>query len=534
MPTPAHPTLFHNGRILTGEALLTPAPRYVSALLVENGLVTAAGSLEQLAAGLPNGTEHVDLEGAFMMPGFNDAHLHLGEGARHVRSVQLAGARSLAEALARIEQAAQQAPSGSWLTGGGWDETLWPSRALPSRHDLDRATGDHPAVFARTDIHIAVANTWALRIAGITPSTLAPPGSAIDRDAANGPTGILREHAARDLVERHIPPPSAEDRLRSLRIVLADAVAHGITSVQDNSVDEDFAALRTLHSAGELPLRISEWLPFDAPLADLERRRAAAPQDRFLRTTMLKAFLDGSLGSRTAAMLAPYADSSSTGIPLYTQPRLTAMAMERAAAGFQLGFHAIGDRAMAMAIETFQALNEAGYSQLRPRIEHAQTTEASAFAAAGAAGAIASMQPNHLLSDIRWAAGRLGPKRAQYAYAWRSFVQAGVPLAFGTDYPVEPITPFRGLYATVTRRPETGGPAFHPEQCLTAAEALHACTQGAAYAEGTESWKGLLIPGHVADFTVLDRDLLQFSDAREILATAVLRTVVGGRTVYRA
>ena len=519
--------------MLTGEALLTGSPRYVSALLVRDGLIRAAGSFEELSAGLPSGAERVDLQGAFAMPGFNDAHLHLGEGARHARSIQLAGTRSLDEVLARIEEAARKAVPGGWLTGGGWDESLWLSRALPSRHDLDRVTGDHPAVFGRTDIHIAVANTAALGIAGITRLTVAPPGSAIDRDAAGEPMGILREQAARGLVERHIPPASIDERLSSLRLVLAEAVKHGITSVQDNSVDADLAALRMLHATGELPLRVSEWLPFDAPLPDLELRRAAGPQDHFLRTTMLKAFLDGSLGSRTAAMLAPYADAASTGIPLYTQQRLTAMALERAAAGFQLGFHAIGDHALAMAVETFQAINNAGHGQLRPRIEHAQTAEASAFVAAQAAGAIASMQPNHLLSDMRWVADRLGPERAHHAYAWRSFVAACVPLAFGTDYPVEPITPFRGLYAAVTRKPEAGGPAFHPEQCLTMAEALHACTQGAAYAEGAEDWKGMLTPGQKADFVVLDRNLLELADASEILGTAVLRTVVDGQTVYQ-
>jgi predicted amidohydrolase YtcJ len=519
--------------MLTGEALLTGAPRYVSALLVRDGVISAAGSFEELSAGLPSGAERVDLHGAFAMPGFNDAHLHLGEGARHARSIQLAGTCSVDEMLARIEEAARKAVHGSWLTGGGWDESRWLSRALPSRHDLDRVTGDHPAVFGRTDIHIAVANTAALGVAGITRSTVAPPCCAIDRDAAGEATGILREQAARELVERHIPPASMDERLSSLRLVLAEAVKHGITSAQDNSVDADLAALRALHSTGELPLRVSEWLPFDAPLAELARRRAMGPQDRFLRTTMLKAFLDGSLGSRTAAMLAPYADAPSTGIPLYPQERLTAMALERAAAGFELGFHAIGDHAIAMAVETFQAINNAGHGRFRPRIEHAQTAEASVFAAAKAAGAVASMQPNHLLSDMRWAADRLGPERAQHAYAWRSFVAAGVPLAFGTDFPVEPITPFRGLYAAVSRRPEAGGPAFHPEQCLTMAEALHACTQGAAYAEAAEDWKGMLIPRHVADFAVLDRNLLELADASEVLSTAVLRTVVDGRTVYQ-
>ena len=301
--------------------------------------------------------------------------------------------------------------------------------------------------------------------------------------------------------------------------------------------DEDVAALTALHARGKLPLRVCEWLPFDAPVVALLRRRAAAPQDRFLRTGMLKAFLDGSLGSRTAAMLAPYADAlRETGLAFYEQDRLNALAVERAAAGFRLGFHAIGDRALEMALAAFHAVADAGHGKdARFRIEHAQTAAETAFANARAVGAIASMQPCHLLSDLRWAAQRLGPARASRAYAWRSFLDAGVPLAFGTDYPVEPITPFRGLYAAITRQPEEGGPAFYPEQCLTIGEALHAATQGAAFAEGAEAWKGRLVPGHVADLVVLDRDLLQAAAAPQtLLATRVLRTVVGGRTVYSA
>lgn len=527
-----------NGRILTGEALLSLAPRYVSALLVENGLVIAAGATAELARLAPPGTLQVDLAGHFTMPGFNDAHLHLGEGARHQREVNLAGAASLEAALARIADAATVAAPDTWLTGGGWDETLWSPQTLPSRHDLDRVTGDHPAVFARIDVHLSVANTAALRAGGVTRATIAPAGSAIDHDQAGAPTGILRERAARLLVEQHIPVATLEERQDGLRRVLRGAVELGITSVQDNSTDEDFAALCALHARGELPLRISEWLPFDAPVPEVWKRRAQAPQDRLLRTAMLKAFLDGSLGSRTASMLEPYADDASTkGIPLYAQEQLTALAVERAEAGFALGFHAIGDSALAMAMETFAAVrvHEPGGVGKGPRlrIEHAQTAAPAAFAKARALDVIVSAQPCHLLSDARWVAQRLGPERTARAYAWRSFLDAGVPLAFGTDFPVEPLSPFRNLYAAVTRQQEHGGAIFHPEQRLTLAEALHAYTQGAAYAEGAEQWKGMLKPGHVADFAVLDRDLLTpAADPTQMLTTRVLRTVVEGVTVF--
>jgi predicted amidohydrolase YtcJ len=536
-------TLFENGRILTGEALLTPAPRTVEALLVEDGLIVAAGSTKELR-NMSNAAP-VDLAGAFCMPGFNDAHLHLGEGARLQREVDLRGTRTLTEALGRIEawvsaSRGREAPSSfsdasgkaTWISGGGWDETLWAEQRLPTRQDLDRVTGDRPAVFVRTDVHVSVANSAALRAAGIDRGTVAPPGSAIDRDAAGEPTGILREQPARALVERLLPPATQAAREQSLRSVMAAACAQGITSVQDNSIDADVAALQALHSRGELPLRVSEWLPFDAPLAELRERQQASPQDRFLRTGMLKAFLDGSLGSRTAALRAPYDDApQAQGIAFYEQEALNALSRERAEAGFQLGFHAIGDRAFLMALAAFAACEDGLSGKRRFRVEHAQLATSAAYEQMRALGTIASIQPCHLLSDVAWAFERIGPDRAPHAYAWRRFLEAGVTLAFGTDFPVEPIDPFRNLYAAVF--PGEGPAEAFPHRQLTLPQALHAYTWGSAFAEGAERWKGLLAPGFVADFIVLDRDLPACAgDAAAIRDTRVLRTVVNGQIVY--
>jgi predicted amidohydrolase YtcJ len=317
--------------------------------------------------------------------------------------------------------------------------------------------------------------------------------------------------------------------------VLGLACAQGITSVQDNSVDADFAALRALHARGELPLRVSEWLPFDATIEELKGRHNDAQQDHFLRTGMLKAFLDGSLGSRTAALTMPYSDSAhAMGLTFYEQETLSAMARERVEAGFSLGFHAIGDRAFAMALAAFEfaAGSHAAANKNPFRIEHAQVAPADAYPRMQALGAVASIQPCHLLSDAAWALDRLGAERAPYAYAWRRLIEAGVPLALGTDFPVEPIDPFRNLYATILP-PEQAPGAYFPAQRLTLAEALHAYTWGSAAAEGTQSWKGLLAPGYVADFIVLDRDLLACAeDARAVRETRVLRTVIDGRTVF--
>ncbi|MGA7524866.1 MAG: amidohydrolase [Acidobacteriaceae bacterium] len=529
---PAADAIYLHGNILTGLGLETAHPQRVSAIAVAHGDIVGVGTDAEMKARFQGpATQIVDLHGAFAMPGFNDAHAHLGMGGRIRLSVDLIGAKSLAEMQARIRAAAEKAPPGQWLTGGGWDHTLWPGGRLPDRRDIDAAAKGHPAIFTRVDGHIAVADSAALASAGITKSTQAPEGGEIDHGPDGEPTGILRE-TAQGLV--HVPPPTPEQRRRGLELALEDAYSHGVTTVQDFSDWDDFLVFEQMEREGKLPVRIAEWLRFADPLNVEEEQRAHhASTDRMLRTTMLKGFMDGSLGSRTAAMNAPYADDpGNSGIPRYTQAELNVMAIERAPAGFQIGFHAIGDRAVEMALDAFAAAEpHAPARDLRWRIEHSQIVGPGDFARYKQLGVIASMQPNHLLTDMAWAGARLGPERSKYAYAWKSFLDAGVPLAYGTDYPVEPITPFRGVYASVTRMNEAGTMTFHPEQKLTVGETLYAYTQGSAYAEFAEAWKGKLASGYVADFVVLDRDLTAIPP-HQILATQVLRTVVGGRTVY--
>jgi predicted amidohydrolase YtcJ len=536
-------TVYVHGSILTGVGLDTAAPQRVEALAIANGEVIAAGASTDILAKY-KGAQVIDLGGAFAMPGFNDAHVHLGEAGRIKLSVDLTGTRSLAEMQARVRSAAMAAPAGTWLLGGGWDHTLWATKVLPTRADLDAVTGAHPAIFSRIDGHIAIANSAALAAAGITGATLSPSGGKIDHDAQGEPTGILREDSAMELVWAHVPPPTTVQRRRGLELALADAAAHGLTSAQDNSDWEDFLVLEQMEREGHLPIRVTEWLAFSDPIETLEAHQAAHNKDdRMLHTGMLKGFMDGSLGSRTAAMLAPYADDpDNSGIPRYQQAGLDRMAAERAAAGFQMGFHAIGDRAVTMALDAF-AVAESATTQAngtgrpahlrdpRYRIEHSQVLAPGDFARYKQLGVIASMQPNHLLTDMAWAPARLGPEREKYAYAWKSFLDAGVPLAFGTDYPVEPITPFRGVYCAVTRMNEAGTQTFHPEQKLTLSQALDAYTQGSAYAEFAEPWKGKLAPGYAADFVVLDRDPFAVTPTA-ILATNVVKTVVAGKIVY--
>jgi predicted amidohydrolase YtcJ len=523
--------IYYDGNILTGVGLGGDRAQRVTAIAVGDHQIVAIGDDATVLRQKQPGTKLFDLHGAFVMPGINDAHVHLGTAGRIKLAVDLTGSASLAEMLRRVSASAAAAPAGEWLLGGGWDHTLWDSKTLPTRQDLDTVSGGHPAFFVRVDGHIAVANSAALALSGVTNQTPSPAGGQLDHDGEGNLTGIVREDSGQELIQRHIPAPSHELRRRAIVLALRDAAAHGVTSVQDNSDWDDFLVYQELEREGQLPVRISEWLSFNDPVEVLVAHRAAQPaDDRMLHTGMLKGFMDGSLGSRTAALLSPYADDpGNRGLPRYEQARLDAMTKERAAAGFQIGFHAIGDRAVEMALNAFAAAN-ANVGR-RDRIEHSQVVDPRDIPRYKAMGIVASMQPSHLLTDMHWAPARLGPQRSRYAYAWRSFLEAGVPLAFGTDYPVEPITPFRGIYAGVTRRDEAGTDSYFPQDRLTMDEVLLAYTQGSAYAEFAEGFKGKLVPGYVADFVVLDRDLTRVA-APEILKTQVLRTVVDGRTVY--
>lgn len=529
--------IYYHGNMLTGVGLSQAHAQRATAIAVGAQEIVAVGNDATILRLKQPGTELVDLKGAFVMPGINDAHVHMAYAGQNKLAVDLTGSASLADMLRRVSAAADQALPGQWLLGGGWDHTLWTRQTLPTRQDLDAVSKGHPAFFIRVDGHIAVANSAALALSGVTKQTPSPPGSQFDHDAYGELTGIVREGRALDMIQQHVPPPTHEMRRQAIVLAIDDAAAHGVTSVQDNSSWDDFLVYQELEREGRLKVRITEWLRFDDPVTLLEAHRAAQPAaDRMLRTGMLKGFMDGSLGSRTAALLAPYADDpGNSGLPRYQQAQLDAMTRERVAAGFQIGFHAIGDRAVEMALNAFAAAarNVADFSAKRERIEHSQVVEPQDIPRYKALGVVASMQPSHLLTDMNWAEARLGPQRARNAYGWKAFLDAGVPLAFGTDYPVEPINPFRGIYAGVTRSNEAGTRSYFPQDKLTIGQVLLAYTQGSAYAEFSDTYKGRLAPGYVADFVVLDRDLTTVG-APEILKARVLRTVVDGKTVYQA
>ncbi|HEX3373365.1 MAG TPA: amidohydrolase [Edaphobacter sp.] len=548
-------TIYLHGNILTGAHLRlndpSPTPDRVTAVAIANGKILAAGTDADILKLKGPKTKVIDLQSAFAMPGFNDAHTHIGEAGRQKLSVNLVGVHSLAEMQQRIRAYVATAQPAIWIQGGGWDHTLWPDNKLPSRTDLDQVTAGHPALLRRVDGHMSVANSAALAAANITAATPDPPGAKIDRDPSGNPTGILREAAAFALVATKIPPPTLEQRRQALTVAIADIIANGVTTVQDNSDWDDFLAMEELEHTNKLPLRIGEWMDFNQPVEVLKQRRASHPSDDLrLHLTQLKGYMDGSLGSRTAAMEAPYSDDpGNSGLPRYTQDKLNTMTKDRVEAGFQIGFHAIGDRANHMALEALAYFSPCGYHPnsacsagagttdnpwgTRPRVEHAQVLLPQDFERFHLEGVIASMQPSHLLTDMKWATDRLGPERIKYAYAWKTFLDHNVVLAFGTDYPVELINPFRGLYSAITRQNEAGTQTFEPEEKISLNEAIYAYTQASAYGEFREKVKGRLEPGFLADLIVLDRDITTASP-QQLLHTKVLRTVVNGETVYTA
>jgi hypothetical protein len=541
--------IFTHGNIYTGvadAAAALGASKRSEALAILGDRIIAVGTRDEIMKLKGPETKIVDLEGHFVMPGFNDAHMHLASAGLEKMNANLAGVKTLDEFRDRILAKVETAAPGEWIVGEGWDETLWPVKTLPTRWDLDEVSGGHPIYLGRVDGHIGVANTRALQLASVTVASRDPEGGKIDRDDSGTPNGILREKA-QELVQAVIPKPTPEKRRQAIELALADLASHGITSAQDNSQWEDFQIYEELEREGKLTARISEWLPFDDSMEVLNNKRNAHPaSDNMLHTGMLKGFMDGSLGSKTAALLEPYSDDpNNSGLPQYDAAKLNAMTKERVLAGYQIGFHAIGDKGVQLALDAFaeaekaakeakvKAADGGNSNDYRLRIEHAQVTTPQQILRFKDLKVIASMQPNHLLTDMNWAESRLGAKRAEHSYAWAEFLRRGVVLAFGTDYPVEPVTPFRGLYAAVTRMSEDGKTSYYPAQKLNIEQAIAAYTAGAAFAEFAEKQKGKLEPGMLADFVVLDQDITA-APPPKIPATKVLRTVVGGKTVYEA
>ena len=500
--------------------------------------IIAVGSNADVDVLRGTGTKVIDAGGKLVLPGFNDAHVHFVSGGLQLESVQLNDATGKQEFVRRIAAQAKKTPKGEWIQGGDWDETKWSPVSLPTKELIDPVTPDNPVFVSRYDGHSALANSAALRLAGITSQTPDPPGGVIVRDAQGNPTGDLKD-AATDIVFKVVPPLSHEQRLRAVRRALEYAASVGVTSVQNMDPDyADIAAYAELLQNGELTTRI-----YAAPLIDQVddqvkigiRHAFGGP---FLRIGAVKAFADGSLGSRTAYFFEPFSDEPGNhgllGEEMQPLSLMRDRMMKADAAGLQICTHAIGDQAISIILDLYADIVKAhGQMDRRLRIEHAQHMAAKDFDRFAQLNVIASVQPYHAIDDGRWAESYIGHDRASRTYAFRTFLNHGVHLAFGTDWDVAPLNPLSTIYAAVTRATLDGkNPnGWFPEQKLTVAEAVEAYTMGSAYAEFQENVKGSITPGKLADMVVLSGDIFSIDPAK-IRDVKVLKTVVGGKVVW--
>ena len=508
------------------------------AVAVIGDRIVAVGSKAEIDSWRGPETKVIDARGKLVLPGFNDAHVHFIQGGAQLDQVDLTDASTPQEFAKRIAAQLSKTPKGAWVVGGRWDETKWPDPQLQSKGFVDPISGDTPVFVERYDGHEALANSAAMKLAGVNAKTPDVPGGVILRDASGNPTGIFKD-AAQELIYKAIPPMSHEQRLRIVRRAAEHAASLGVTSVHHmNPEFADVAAYSELAERGELTTRI-----YAAPMetdwkkqADVGIRHAWGSS--FLRLGAVKGYADGSLGSRTAYMFEPFADDpGNRGLlsdEMHPPSALRDRLMQADAAGLQLRVHAIGDRAISMMLDIFADIEkEHGYRDQRFSIEHAQHMAQKDFDRFAKLHVIASMQPYHAIDDGRWAEKRLGHERARYSYAWRSFLDHGVTLAFGTDWPVAPLDPMLGLYAAVTRATLDGKNAggWIPEEKITLAEAIEAYTMGSAFAEFQEREKGSITPGKLADLVILSDNIFQLKP-EAIRNVKLQTTIVGGEVIY--
>jgi predicted amidohydrolase YtcJ len=532
-PEPPADLVLVSARIWTGD----PKNPEAEALAVRGGRIVAVGSDKEILA--LKGPKTVVLEGRWrrVVPGFIDCHTHMSGGGFDLLAVDLQHAKDPAEFTRLVAAYAAKQPSGAWLTDGIWDQTQWNPPVLPTKALLDPATGDRPTCLSRQDGHMVVCNSLALRLAGVTAATPDPPGGVIVRDSSGEPTGVLKD-GAMDLVWKVRPPRTQPEVIAALRAAMKNAARYGVTSVQDLPGGAgDVPAWAALRDGGELTVRVN----YRPLLVDWQKARAlqtSMKNDEWLRIGGVKAFMDGSLGSGTAAMFEGFTDEpanrgvfAAEAIPLSAMEERI-LAADRA--GLQVEVHAIGDRANHEILNIFERVEKAnGPRDRRFRIEHVQHLRADDIPRFAELGVIASMQPYHAVDDGRWAERRLGPERVRTSYAWRSLLDAKATLAFGSDYDVAPISPLLGIAAAVTRRTIDGkNPGgWVPAQKITVEEALRAYTVSAAYAGFEEKDKGSLEPGKLADFVILSADPFR-AKPEELEKIEVDATVVGGKTVY--
>ncbi|HEY3258513.1 MAG TPA: amidohydrolase [Gemmatimonadaceae bacterium] len=508
-----------------------------SALAVRRGRIVFVGSDAEARTLADGGTRVIDLHGRTVIPGMVDAHAHLSGLAASLRNVQLAGSRTYEEVIRRVVERARATKKGEWVEGRGWDQNLWPEKNFPMHEALTRATPGNPVVLSRVDGHALLANAMAMRLAGITAATKDPEGGRIIRLPNGDPSGVFVDNAQGLL--RHAVPTPSDTTIRDATIAaIAEVNRWGLTGLHDagepRRIIDIFESL-----ARQNRFNVRSYVMVSDNAGDIAYYARRGPRsglyDGHIWVRAIKTYADGALGSRGAALLAPYSDDpGNTGLLVSTPEHLEQVAETGLRTGFQVNTHAIGDRGNRVALDAFEAaLRKVPTADHRFRIEHAQVISPEDIPRFARLGVIPSMQASHQTSDMRWAEARVGPQRIRGAYAWRSLLNTGVVIPNGSDFPVEEVNPLISFHSAVTRQDATGWPegGWYPDQVMTREEALRSMTIWPAYAAFQERELGSISPGKYADFVVLDRDIMRVPDA-EILQTRVMSTYIGGKSVY--
>ncbi len=524
--------IVYNARIYTAN----DDQRTAEAMAIEVDRIVSVGELETIRALADEQTRMIDLDGQTVLPGLIDAHGHMaGLGDLQVGTLDLSGTTSYEEVIERVRQRAAELPEGTWILGRGWDHESWPSRKLPDHEMLSDIVPDHPVWLIRVDGHAGLANEAAMQAAGVDEHTQNPDGGEVIRAEGDRPTGVFIDNAE-SYIERAVPTEARGQTRDQLIAAQQMCIESGLTGVHDMGVPPAQVELyRQLDEEGVLKLRIYAVLPGNFAVRYFDQNDILITDRVTARATKL--YMDGAMGSRGAWMIEPYTDRPTddegnpyTGLTVSEPEFIDFVARHGTERGYQVCVHAIGDRANRRVLDAFE---QAGASDARHRVEHAQLLHPDDIARFASLGVIPSMQPTHCTSDMRWVADRVGDKRALGAYAWRSLIETGVPIAGGSDFPVESHNPFLGFYAAVTRQNHEGQPegGWQPDQRMTRDEALKSFTIWAAYAAFEEDQKGTLELGKLADFIVIDRDVMT-CEPSEILNTRVLSTVIGGEWVF--
>lgn len=512
-------------RIYTG----IPSAPFAEALLMEDGIITKVGTTQEILSGVTPDTQITSLSGHLVVPGLVDAHSHLVGFGLNLTRVNLAGLPSLAECRKAIAEAVEKAEPGTWVLGRGWNHHFWEEQREPTKEDLDDISPHHPLIMTRACGHLIWVNSKALEVAGVTCDTETPEGGQIDRDESGHPTGIVRE--CLEVIRAHVPEVTKEERKAAILKAQEKSLALGITGMHSCETLDDFLALKELEEEGELKLRICHLLPPEELIkADAMGITAGSGSEKLWHTHE-KLFLDGSLGAETAWMLEPYEGSGDAGLACMNKTDLHAAISLAYETGRSVAIHAIGDRAVKEALDAFEACRKTHPGPWRDRIEHVQRITPDDIIRMKEMNVTASVQPGFLPTDWRTAEAKWGEERCQTAYAWKTLLDAGIPMQFGSDVPVEPNDPLIGIRSAMTREDAKGAPAggWFPKEKLTFWEAIDGYTRVAAWTAGVEDQFGAIAPGMKADLTIFDRD---FSDPdTHVQEARVARTIIDGQEI---